>query len=305
MTTIRKFYQEMCCAYSRSFVRDRPADLIMRVLCAPYFRQVHGYWPNYLKPRSFSEKVWYRMLFDRNPLWTLLSDKWAVRQYVAERAGTECLIPVLWHGINPEDIPFDNLPNRFVIKATHGCGYNIIIPDKGQVNRTEIVFRLRQWIKENYGTDVFPGIQWGYKNIKPAIIVEQFLGSNGIVPWDYKIYCFAGRVHFVEVHLDRFVQHATAAMDRNFDPVNTLFGEVGQHAPVGRPENHQELIRVAEALAEGLDFIRVDLYAVKGHIYFGELTCYHGGGCQPCATRQTDFSLGRLWELPASRGGET
>ena len=99
MSIIRNLYQCVCCIYSRIVVRDKPADLIMRGLCSLFFRYVHGYWPQYKKPRSFSEKVWRRMFFDRDPRWTLFSDKW--------RVGAAYLIPVLWHGTIPENIPFD------------------------------------------------------------------------------------------------------------------------------------------------------------------------------------------------------
>lgn len=235
------------------------------------------------------------MFFDRNPLWTLFSDKWRVRQYVAERVGTDCLIPLLWHGTDPEDIPFDLLPSRFVIKATHGCQYNIIVQDKGQLNRAETIAQLRKWLKVNYGTDVYLGAQWGYKNVKPSIIIEEFIGSNGLIPWDYKILCFSGRVHFIKVHIDRYGHQSTIVMDRDFHPVDLQIGPLPPHADLERPKNHQELVRVAEVLAEGLDFIRVDLYAVEGRIYFGELTCYPGGGCSRFPKREDDFALSERW----------
>ncbi len=242
------------------------------------------------------------MLYDRDPRWTLFSDKWRVRRYVAEKAGPACLVPLLWQGTRPEDIPFSDLPSRFVIKATHGCGYNILVEDKDRIDRPGVVRQLSEWLEVNYATDVFPCVQWGYKHIEPSIIVEEYLGAPGHVPWDYKIYCFAGRVHFVEVHLDRFGSHSTVTMDRDFELVDIKFSTLpGGSEPV-RPENRQELIRVAEALSEGLDFMRVDLYGVGGRVYFGELTCYHGGGIVSTRRREDDFRIGQLWRMPDERG---
>jgi hypothetical protein len=237
------------------------------------------------------------MLFNRDPRLTLFSDKWRVREYVADRVGEQYLIPLLWQGTDPEKIPFDALPSRFVIKATHGCGYNIIVRDKSQLDRVGSILQLKYWLLEDYGSGIYLGVQWGYRNVKPSIIVEEFLGSSDRVPWDYKIYCFSGRVHFVEIHMDRFENHIARMLDRDFNPVELRVSSIAFQGKVPLPENREELIRVAEALAEGLDFMRVDLYAVDGRVYFGEMTCYQGGGCNRFGTREWDFWLGRKWQL--------
>lgn len=287
----------MCCWYAQTVIRDKPADVIMRGMASIFFRRMHGYWPRFIKPRSFSEKLWHRMLFDRHPRYTLFSDKWRVRGYVADRVGEHYLIPMLWQGSNPEDIPFDLLPSRFVIKATHGCEYNILVRDKSKLDRATAILQLKQWLKEDYGSGVYLGVQWGYRNVVPSIIVEEFLGSGERVPWDYKIYCFSGRVLFVEIHMDRFENHVARLLDRDFNPVELRVSSIAYQGSVPRLENHEELIRVAEVLAEGLDFMRVDLYAVDGRVYFGEMTCYQGGGCIRFGTREGDFWLGQKWQL--------
>ncbi len=302
LSKIRGGYIQTCCWYSKTVIRDKPADFIMRGMTSLFFRRVHGYWPRFIKPRSFSEKIWHRMLFDRNPRLTLFSDKWRVREYVAERVGEQYLIPLLWQGTNPEDIPFDALPSRFVIKATHGSRYNILVQDKSKLNRTSVIIQLKQWLKEDYGSGVYLGVQWGYRNIKPAIIVEEFLGTGMSVPWDYKIHCFSGRAHFFNIHMDRFENHVATLLDRDFNPVVPQISPNCIQATVARPENHEELIRVAEALAEGLDYMRVDFYVVDGHVYFGEMTCYDGGGCDRL-TREGDFWLGQKWHLANAMQG--
>ena len=149
------------------------------------------------------------MLHERDPLFTLISDKLRVRDYIAEKVGNEYLVPLLWTGENPEEIPFDELPMKYVIKTNHGCGYNIIVKDKTQLNQAEVKLTLKKWMSENFGQDTFLGIAWGYNNIKPAIIIESFMEENGKAPVDYKCWCFSGRIEFISLHFDRFDTHST------------------------------------------------------------------------------------------------
>lgn len=297
LSRLRCAYLRSCCWYARARVGDRPADLFYRFLCSFFFRHTHGYWPRFQRPRSLSEKVWHRMLFDRNPLWTLMLDKWAVRDFVRERAGESVLVPVLWHGTRPEELPFDDLPSRFVIKANHGCGYNLLVPDKSRLNREEAVATLKRWLVQDYGSDVYVGVQWGYRHIPPSILVEAFLGESDQPPADFKMYCFDGRVEYVEVHMDRFTGHNTRVFSRAFEPLDFQMGPIEEMRPMSLPSNTEELVRVAEALARGFDFMRVDLYSSGDRVYFGEMTCYHGGGCVRFAKRADDFKVGAHWKL--------
>ncbi|WP_446788318.1 ATP-grasp fold amidoligase family protein [Macellibacteroides fermentans] len=95
---------------------------------------MNRFWPNFVKPRRFSEKLWSRQLHERSPKLTMISDKLLVRDYAASKVGVNYLVPLLWLGGNPEKIPFDELPNKFVIKTNHGCGYNIIVFDNSKIS---------------------------------------------------------------------------------------------------------------------------------------------------------------------------
>ncbi len=287
-------YWPICRSYAR-YLGDRPADALFRCMCGLPFWKVHRYWPDFMHPRRFSEKVWSRMLFDRAPQWTLLSDKLRVRDYVASKVGIEYLVPLLWQGNNPAEIPFEKLPLKFVIKATHGCAYNIIVADKAQINPRKIRVQMAQWLSQNYCKDTYVGLEWGYKNIKPCIIIESFIEENGKPPVDYKFWCFSGRVEYLSLHFDRFEKHATRSFDRDFEPSEFGFELAPYIGKCPRPSNYQEMLQVAESLAGEFDFMRVDLYNVGSKIYFGELTVYPGGGFARFLPPRMDFVLGGKW----------
>ena len=291
----RTIYMPLCRAYARHFVGDKPADRTLGCLASLFFYKVHGYWPNLKSPRSFEEKVVSRMLFDRNPLWTLFSDKLRVRDYVAERVGEECLVPLLWHGENPDEIPFDEFPSKFVIKTNHGCYYNIIVTDKAQLDLAKTRRKLRGWLGENFGEEAMLGISWAYKDIKSAIIVETFLDDNGKVPTDYKFFCFSGRMEYIQMNFDRFQEPYEKFFDRDFNPLDLWQGTRQYPSKVTPPKNYDEMIRIAETLASGFDFLRVDLYNLDGRLYFGEITCYPAAGSVRFIPESFDFAFGEKW----------
>jgi hypothetical protein len=286
----------ICRMYAR-YLGDNPADSIYRFLCSLQFWNVYRFWPDLKRPSLFSEKLWSRMLHVRNPILTVVCDKIKVRQYVVDKVGSECLIPLLWSGKDPSDIPFERLPDRFVIKANHGCGYNIIVTSKATLNQLETKRKLSRWLHENFGLDKYLGAAWGYKNISPAILIESFITESGQVPTDYKFYCFSGITEVMTMHFNRFKKHETKAFDRKGEPL--VFGkEFHQYnQDCQKPQNFDEMLYLAETLAESFDFIRVDLYRINNKIFFGELTPYPAGvsGFHGLNMKILDKPLGEKW----------
>ncbi len=270
-------YYPLVRAYARLFLKDRPADPILRGMVALAFLVVYRYWPNFVRPRRFGEKLWSRMLMSRHPLLTTISDKRLVRDYVAKKVGTDGLIPLLWCGEDPEAIPYDRLPDRFVIKTNHGCRYNVLVTDKARADRAAIAAQLKKWLAENYAEDTYLGIAWGYKNVKPMILIEEFIDDHGQPPIDYKFYCFSGRTELITVHFDRHKNPRSVSVDRDF--VRLRFRpEFKQHdIDPPKPRNFAAMLNLAESLAVGFNFIRVDLYSLQDKLYFGELTPYPVG----------------------------
>jgi len=295
---LKRTYWPVCRLYVRH-LGGEPADAFLRGLCSLQFKRVHGFWPNFVQPTRFSEKLWHRMLHDRATRLTLVSDKFRVREYVANRVGEKYLIPLLWHGRNVEGIPYDTLPVKFVIKANHGCGYNIIVTNKHSLNRRETAATLTRWLNENFCQDKYLGIAWGYKDITPEILIEEFLEQDGKPPIDYKFYCFGGRVEVCSLHFDRFTGHRTVTVGRSFETLDFGSDSLPSDSEWLRPSNYQEMVSVAENLADGFDFVRVDLYSIGERVFFGEITPYPAGvsSFHALDLKKVDLLFGDRWQM--------
>lgn len=258
-----------------------------------------GYWPDLKHPRSFNEKIQHRKLFAPHPLSTLVADKWAVREFVASQCGLASILNEIYFvGSDPEKIPFDDFPDKFVIKATHGSGWNIFIRDKNKMNRGEVVAQCRKWLGLKYSRVSCNFYETHYDQIPPQVIVERFIEDPCLeVPLDYKLFVFSGHVQYVQVDSGRFTEHRRNFFNREWKEQDFCF-RYPKAAPVDRPKKFEEMIGAAERLARDFDFCRVDLYcAGDGRIIFGEMTLAPESGCGRFYPREWDFKLGALWDM--------
>jgi hypothetical protein len=274
-------------------VAPEPAAI---ALCAMRgHRDKVGVYPNLVRPKTFNEKVLHRMVFDRRPILTTLEDKYAARDYVRERVGDHVLPRLYWVTKNPADIPFDTLPDRFVVKATHGCGFNYLVPDKACVNREEVRAKCASWLNSNY---YYSGTrEWAYKHIEPRILVEEFISDGtGPDPIRYKLYTFHGSVRVIYVGVGPPGQAHCGFYERSWNRLPATISHKRQvEGDLDRPKHLDDMIRYSEVLADGLDFIRVDLYDMQDKVYFGELTTTPGAGISPYSPHEFDYYLGGLW----------
>jgi TupA-like ATPgrasp len=258
----------------------------------------HGILPRILNPQTFNEKLCHRKIFDRREILTQFADKYAVRDYVEQRLGVEVL-PKLYHCTrHPADIPFSSLPRRFVVKPTHGCGWVRLVEDKSTLNEDALIAECNDWMNQRY-YDLTR--EWQYKNVTPRIIVEEFIddGSGG-APVDYKLMVFHGTVRIIHVHKDRFSAHKVTYYDRSWRKLEVLGLGEGVHDVIDdipRPERLDEMIAAAEALGEGIDFVRADFYATKDRICFGELTNTPGNGVIRYHPAEFDLYIGQFWNV--------
>ena len=254
----------------------------------------NGYRLNLKNPKTYNEKLqWVKVNF-KHPLLTKLVDKYTVREYVMAKA-PELLTKVYWSGFDAKEIPWDDLPNKFVIKVTHGSGFNIICKDKNKINKNECIFKLNNWLKEKflrcYG-------EWFYGVEEPRILIEEFLDAgDGKVPEDYKIFCFDGEPRFIAVDTDRFTNHKRNIYDLEWNFMKGVTLNFPNDNPLQVPEKLEELITYAKLLSQGFPHVRVDLYIVKDKVYFGEMTFTNGAGFDKIKPKEFDEKLGELFKL--------
>jgi len=258
-----------------------------------------GMLPNLFAPKTFNEKMLYRLLFDRRPILTMLADKYAVREYVKERVGAHVLTELYWTTQDPRDIPFDRLPRTFVVKPTHGSGWVRLVADQARVDPGEIIETCTGWLQQNY---YHVAAEWVYKNIEPRIIVEEFLGDGtGVAPADYKLFVFDGRVELIAIHVGRFGDHRSNVYGRSWNKLGVRLSYPNIEREADPPKHLREMIAYAEALGRGLDFVRVDLYDTDEKVYFGEMTITSGGAVDSFDPVEFDRQLGDMWHLSPVR----
>ena len=254
-----------------------------------------GYWPNIRKPRSLNEKVAHRQLFAPHPLGSLLADKWRVREYVAERGLGDILNEVYFVTDDPASIPFDDLPGQFVIKANHGCGWNIIVKDKSELHQRRVIRQCRMWLRRKYGR-ASHNYETHYDSIAPLILVERFLRDERYeLPVDYKIDCFHGRTHSIGVKHRCADITAYGRYDTTWNQLDFAAVGIPAGGHIERPSRLNAMIEAAERLSCGIDYCRVDLYLLNDKdLFFGEITMNPSGGINPIS-KEWDFRLGELW----------
>jgi hypothetical protein len=274
----------------RNLLPDKVVDLYAAMRT---HKACHGRYPNLIRPRTFNEWIARRKALDRRALLTRFSDKYAVRDYVAELVGPGILSQLYWVTREPADIPFDQLPERFVVKPTHGSGWINVVRDKRQLDVEELVQQCRSWLAMDYYR---LRREWPYKDVVPRILIEEYIddGSRDS-PNDYKFYVFGGRVELIQVDVARFSKHERSLFDRNWQDANMRLTWPPIAAGVREPRHLADMIRVAEVLGKDLDFIRVDLYDTGQRIYFGEITTTPGAGCGRFEPASADEHLGDLW----------
>ncbi len=252
-------------------------------------------------PVTFNEKLQWLKLYDRRAEYTAWVDKYRVREHVAKTIGEECLVPLLGVWDDPEDIDFDALPDRFVLKCTHNSGQGMCIcKDKAALNIDTVKKNLRKGLRQDYFRG---GREWPYKNVPHRIVAEEYLEDTTGELRDYKLMCFGGKVEATFVCSDRFSDkgmHLTI-LDRDWNvlPIKRKYPAVESEVPC--PATYDQMVAYAERLAQGIPFMRVDFYEVNGRLYFGEITFFPGSGLEKFYPAEGDRFFGDKLSLPMER----
>lgn len=251
---------------------------------------------NLYNPICFSEKQQWYKLNNKNHLMEICADKYEVRNYIKEMGYSDLLnnIIALYYSVN--DIDIGTLPEKFVLKATHGSGFNLIVKNKQQVNWFMWKKIMKLWLKQDI---YWSGREWVYKNLKPRIIAENYLEDETGELRDYKFFCFNGKPQFMQLEVGRYAKQKT----RNFYNMNWELMPFGKEIPhnteivVERPSLFDEMKEIAIKLSSPFSFVRVDLYQVGQKVYFGELTFFPAGGAPDFVPSEYDELVGGMWDL--------
>lgn len=262
---------------------------------------------NLKEPKTLNEKILYLALRTDTSMWSLCADKYAVRQYVADRVGEGVLIPLVGMWTNVEDIDWQKLPQKFVLKLTNGSGDTLIVTDKTKVDWNQHKSVFAREMQHRYGA-VEGGIH--YMRIKPRLIAEELIEndsetlcySNSLV--DYKIWCFNGKAQYIWACANRTLETTevmTYDEDWNAHPEYSVFNaHYSRGKLLPKPKNFEKMLQIAEKLAKDFPCVRVDLYNVNGKIYFGELTFTSLGGIMDFYTDEFQLLAGSMITLPSA-----
>lgn len=251
-------------------------------------------------PRRFTEKIQWYKLYYRNPVMHQCANKYAVREYVQSKGLEDTLVPLYAHYDRAEDVDWESLPQSFVIKTQHsGGGLNVMtVPDKSLVSKEEMVQKFA-FKKEKVGTKG-GGREWAYWGIPTGIVVEELLINRenpeaGIN--DYKFYCYSGVPKYIHIDIDRYHNHRRNFYDSSWNRLELESEYPNYMGSIDKPQGFSEMIRVASVLSADFPFVRVDLYNIKGKVYFGEMTFYPSSGYAPHNPDDWDFRFGEDFEL--------
>lgn len=262
------------------------------------FKRNAGYKLNLKNPQTFNEKLQWLKLYWYDSKATVCADKFSVRKYVKSKGLGHLLNDLYEVYEDIDEINFDDLPDKFVMKVTHGCGQNLICTDKSKIDWKHEKTRFSKWLKQSH---YYGSLEWVYRDIKPRIVVEKLIETeDGKPPKDYKVFCFNGEPKVLFVATDRGL--GTTKFDFydlnwNHIPVKNYYPNSKNILP--KPVELDEMLRYSRILSEGFPHMRVDFYLEEDKVIFGECTFFHFSGNQPFEPISFDYEMGRYLNLPS------
>lgn len=279
----------------RRWLNSLPDKLYLSVI----YRANFGKKLNWKNPRTFNEKLQWLKLYDRNPAYCRMVDKYEAKQFAVSKIGSEYVIPALagpWDCF--DEIDFDALPDQFVLKTTHDCGGVYICKDKKSMDYQAAKKLIEEHLRQNY---YLTCREWPYKNIKPRIFAEAYLSGDDEDLKDYKFFCFDGVPKLMFIASERQSETEETKFDF-FDMDFTHLPIINGHPNAARmpekPRNFEQMKALASVLSAGIPHLRVDFYECNGRLYLGELTFSHWGGFVPFEPARWDDTLGSWIRLP-------
>ncbi len=251
---------------------------------------------NLENPELYNEKVQYAKLYYHDEELKKLVDKYAVREYVAKKIGSKYQTKLYGIYNSVDEIPFDELPDRFAMKLTNGSGFNYICHHKTKKEIHKIKRRFKKWVKLDF---YMLGREWAYKDVPNRIICEEYLEGDSILGLnDYKIFCFSGEPRLIQVDYSRFSGHKRNLYTPDWQFIDEKVAYPNDpSAPIEKPRNLTEMLDCVRKLSDGFPHVRVDFYSIGDRLVFGEMTFYHGAGYLHFENEAFEKLLGSYWEI--------
>lgn len=279
------------------YMRCKLFKLLPETVVKMEFRRHTGYSLNLKNPKTYNEKIQWMKLYWYDEKACKCADKYSVREYVESKGLKGILNDVYGVFDSPEEINFDKLPDKFVLKTTHGCGQNLVCTDKTKVNWESEKRRIKHWLKRS---QYFYSFEWVYRDIKPRLIIERLIETeDGLPPKSYKIFCFNGkpRCIYVQIDYDNMLTEIDF-YDLQWNRLEVKHKEANSKKAMEKPKELGELLTYARILSEDFPHVRVDFYIEEGRIFFGECTFFHYSGMGEFHPRDFDYKLGEYLKLP-------
>ena len=251
---------------------------------------------NLKNPKTFCDKQNWLKLYDKHSEWTDYVDKIKVKDIIRDKLGEDYCFPTLGIYDNYEDIDFNKLPDKFVIKCNHDSGSVKIITDKSKINHKEFSEFYKNKLKKNF---FWKSREYPYKNVITKIFIEEYMTPDDQSDIeDYKFFCFNGKPEFLFVGTNRTSDLRFDFYDMDFNHMDIQNLHPNSDKIIKKPNNFEELKSVATTLAKGIKFVRIDLFSIKGKVYFGEYTFFHGGGIWPLNPPEYEIKYGDMIHMP-------
>ena len=259
-----------------------------------------GKWLDLKHPESlktFNEKIQWLKLHNDTPLFTQMVDKYEVRKIIEAKLGPRYMFPLLGVWESADEIDFDKLPEKFVLKPTHDSGSIVFCRDRSNFNQNKARCKLRKALRRNY---YWLGREMPYKNVHPRIIAEPMMSDNksGQDLKDYKLFCFNGVIKMIQVDYDRFTNHHRNLYTPEWKLIDAFILYPNNPQQIIAPPNAlPHMLEIGRKLSKGFPFVRIDLYVINDRIYFGEFTFHHGGGLERIRPREFNRTMGEWIRL--------
>ena len=272
-----------------------PDKLYLQIM---YFKHFHKF-INFNNPKTFNEKLQWLKIYDRKPIYTMMVDKYRVKDYIKNKLGEEYVIPTLGVWKTPEEIEFDSLPNQFVLKWNHDSGSVVICEDK---NKLDIEEAIRKLTPGKTRSGFWYGREWPYKNVEPCIIAEKYMeDTTSKESQDYKIHNFKGVPRVILVCLSHFSEEGIEEelFDLSGKKINVKrTGEQTNDININATKELNKMLEFVERISKDYPFMQTDFYEVEGRVYFGEITLCSSSGFSQFSPNENDNVFGEWFKIP-------